>query len=76
MTDDTDDTEDKPDLTVVQGSEFNKLFSASKALERDLPFILDGMSAVAKIRRELYTCLKQEGFSAEEALILCQRIEL
>jgi hypothetical protein len=66
---------DRHNLTLFQ-SKVNERLTAKKndlrEIQELLPSLLDAQSAFAQITRARYLELVKEGFSKEEALILCK----
>jgi len=62
-------------MNVVNG-DFNKdeFKAALEAMKREMSNYIEYQKLIAKLQREKYNALLNEGFKPEEALVLCQQV--
>lgn len=54
--------------------EQDKFVAAVQAAVRQLPFLMQHMETVAKLRRKAYLSYIEEGFTEQQALELCKNL--
>ena len=64
-----------PKLTPIQTAQ-DKTRAEIEAMRRTLTVAITAAPEIAKLRRALYLAHMEEGFTKDEALILCQKISL
>lgn len=68
---------DKPAFTVrvEEGNSedpLQKLINQNKTLKEQLPYLIENMNLVAKLKRAQFEAYVREGFTEEQVLFLCK----
>lgn len=63
-------------ITEIPNKERDEMQAAVENLKRNLPIFLEHVWLIAQIRKASYDALIEQGFTPEQALVLCQSTEL
>lgn len=66
---------DKPNLHSIP-SKHDELRAVVDSMRRNLPIFIETASINAQVRRAHYDAYVKQGFTKEEALVLCQKVTL
>jgi hypothetical protein len=64
----------KDNVRVLPERRPDEVLAGLERLKRNLPAIMECMPILAKARRAAYEAYREEGFTEEQALILCQKV--
>lgn len=63
-------------IRLLPQREADEAVAAVEALKRELPTLMEHAKSIAKLRRAAYLAHIDEGFTPQEALVLCQQMSI